>query len=81
MAGAVFALEHFAVHSDRHGVVGGLGLIAAESVVGVALYTGLLSALAPAFRGQLGAGLRRLSGRSGGARRTSAIRAERIAPR
>jgi O-antigen/teichoic acid export membrane protein len=47
MAGALFCLEHFVVHADRHGTVEGLVLLVAEALLGVAIYLGLLAVLAP----------------------------------
>ncbi|MHB8233253.1 MAG: oligosaccharide flippase family protein [Solirubrobacteraceae bacterium] len=53
MAGALFCLEHFVVHAARHGLVGGLALLVAETLIGAALYLALLAAIAPASARQL----------------------------
>jgi len=47
MAGALFCLEHFVVHAERHGTVVGLALLVAEALLGAVIYIGLLAVLAP----------------------------------
>ena len=47
MAGALFCLEQFIVHADRHAVVPGLALVFGQAVLGLALYVGLLVSLSP----------------------------------
>jgi O-antigen/teichoic acid export membrane protein len=47
MAGALFCLEQFVVHADRHGVVSGLALVLAQALLGIVLYLALLAVLAP----------------------------------
>jgi hypothetical protein len=47
MAGALFLLDHFLVHADRHAVVPGLALLAGEALLGLALYAALLTLVAP----------------------------------
>jgi O-antigen/teichoic acid export membrane protein len=47
MAGALFCLEHFAVRSDTHGTFAGLALVAAETLLGLAAYVGILAVFAP----------------------------------
>jgi PST family polysaccharide transporter len=75
MAGALFCLEHLVVHSDRQGALVGLALIAGQAVIGIALYAGMLAALAPTFRAQLPEGLRYVSRWAGRLRGASAARA------
>lgn len=55
---AIGPLEHLVVHSDRQGVLAGLGLIAAESVAFGLLYLACLRVLAPATVAELTSGLR-----------------------
>jgi PST family polysaccharide transporter len=66
MAGALFCLEHFVVHSDRHGVVGGLALLVAETVIAGALYIALLAGVAPTSARQLLVVARSQAGALGG---------------
>jgi PST family polysaccharide transporter len=47
MAGGLFCLEHFVVHSETHGLVVGIALIAAQSILGLGVYLAILAALAP----------------------------------
>jgi hypothetical protein len=47
MAGALFCLEHFVVHAERHGTILGLLLLAVETLLGVAIYMSMMSVLAP----------------------------------
>jgi PST family polysaccharide transporter len=58
MAGALFCLEHLLVHSDRHGTVLGLTLLALEVVLGAVLYLAVLAALAPRFTRELAEAVR-----------------------
>jgi O-antigen/teichoic acid export membrane protein len=68
MAGALFCLEHFVVRSDTRGTIAGLSLVAAEALLGFAVYLGFLAVLAPrSVRELLGAARDRL-GRLGGRR-------------
>jgi PST family polysaccharide transporter len=53
VAAGLFALEHGVTHSDTHGVAVGLALLAAEAVVGIAVYVALLVAFRPERRGEL----------------------------
>jgi PST family polysaccharide transporter len=64
MAGGLYLLEHFVVHSDRHGTVLGLLLLAAESALGAIAYLGLLSVLAPATMRELASGVQALAARA-----------------
>jgi hypothetical protein len=48
MAGALYPVEHSLLHASSHGVVAGLGLLAVEGVIGLALYVAVLYVLAPA---------------------------------
>lgn len=47
MAGILFPLEHLVVHADRHGTIVGLALVAAQALLGIAIYLALLDLLAP----------------------------------
>jgi O-antigen/teichoic acid export membrane protein len=47
MAGALFCLEHFVVHAERHSTILGLVLLAVETLLGVAVYMSLMAVLAP----------------------------------
>jgi PST family polysaccharide transporter len=53
MSGALFALERGVTHSDTHGVAGGLALLGAEAVVGIALFLALLVTFRPQRRSEL----------------------------
>src|SRR5919109_1595183 len=53
MSGALFAFERTVTHSDTHGTALGLALLAAEAVVGIILFLGLVVALRPERRGEL----------------------------
>jgi PST family polysaccharide transporter len=59
MAGALYPLEHFVVHADRHGTVPGLALLALEALLGVIIYLAALSMLAPHSTTELADALRR----------------------
>jgi O-antigen/teichoic acid export membrane protein len=63
MAGGLFLLEHFLVRSDQRGTVVGLLLVAAEAVLGAAVYLGLLAIVAPRTTRELVAGAERLLAR------------------
>jgi PST family polysaccharide transporter len=63
MAGGLYLLEHFVVHSDSHGTVLGLLLLAAEAALGAVVYLGLMSVMAPATTRELAAGLKILAAR------------------
>jgi hypothetical protein len=45
MVVALYALEHFAVHSDRRGVAVGLSLLCVELLVGGGIYLGTVCLL------------------------------------
>lgn len=47
MAGALFPLEHLVVHAYTHGFILGIALVAAEALLGIALYMGFMVLLAP----------------------------------
>jgi hypothetical protein len=47
MAGALFCLEQFVVHADRHSVVAGLALVFGQAVLGLVLYAAVLAVLFP----------------------------------
>jgi O-antigen/teichoic acid export membrane protein len=47
MAGALFCLEHFVVHAERHGVILGLVLLAGEVLLGAAFYLAMLAVVKP----------------------------------
>ncbi len=64
MAGALFCLEQFVVHADRHGVVPGLALVLAQALLGIALYLALLAALAPRSASELLGAVRARRGRA-----------------
>jgi O-antigen/teichoic acid export membrane protein/glycosyltransferase involved in cell wall biosynthesis len=64
MAGALYPLEHFVVHADRHGTVAGLALLALEALLGVIIYLAALSVLAPHSTTELADALRRRLRRS-----------------
>jgi PST family polysaccharide transporter len=53
MAGGLFCLEHFVVHADQHGLVGGLALLVAETLLGSVLYLVLLAGVSPSSARQL----------------------------
>jgi O-antigen/teichoic acid export membrane protein len=62
MAGALLVIDHFLVHAERHAVVPGLALVACEALLGLALYVGLLTLVAPRSVAELlGAVRRRLA--------------------
>jgi O-antigen/teichoic acid export membrane protein len=62
MAGALFLLEHFVVHADRHAVAPGLALLIGEGLLGLAVYLALLTLVAPrSVTELLGAVRRRLA--------------------
>jgi hypothetical protein len=47
MAVLLFASEHLLAHSDRRGIVLGLALLGAQTLVGVAMFLATLSVVAP----------------------------------
>jgi O-antigen/teichoic acid export membrane protein len=75
MAGGLFCLEHFVVHAERHGIVLGLLLLAAETALGAVIYVTALAVVAPiparellgAVRAQAASRLGGRFGRSGAA--------------
>jgi O-antigen/teichoic acid export membrane protein len=58
MAGALFCLDHFVVHADRHAIAPGVALVALEALVGVGLYLAILGVLAPRATRELLAAVR-----------------------
>jgi O-antigen/teichoic acid export membrane protein len=75
MAGALFFLEYFLVHAETHGLVIGLALLVAETVLGAVVYVALLALVAPksarqlllVARAQAASRIGRGAGRSGAA--------------
>lgn len=59
MAGAMFCLEQFLVHADRHSVVAGLALVLGQAVLGLVLYVAVLVGLSPDAARELLAAARR----------------------
>jgi hypothetical protein len=53
---AVLPLEAFVVDAESHGTAAGAGLLVAEALAGLAVYLGLLAALAPSLIGELSQG-------------------------
>ncbi len=57
--GALFVTEHVLLHSDRHGLAAGLGLLALEAIGGLALYLACVLALSASWRHELSVVMRR----------------------
>lgn len=53
MAAVLFVTEHGLLHSDRHGVAAGIGLLALETLLGACVYLPCLSALSANCRDEL----------------------------
>jgi PST family polysaccharide transporter len=53
---AVLPLEAFVVDAESHGTAAGAGLLVAEALAGLAVYLGLLAAVAPSVIGELSQG-------------------------
>lgn len=63
MASLLFCLEHLLVHADHRGVILGLALVVAETLLGVAAYLAVLSKASPQMARELAGAVTGLIGR------------------